>query len=66
MILYFLNKRKIQDDCFGKRLYNDNTIYEKGGISLRQKDSPLKQEWLRLEKQENAFLQKRSSKTDSK
>jgi len=33
---------------------------------LKQKGSPLKQEWTKLEKQESAFLQKRSKKEDSK
>lgn len=33
---------------------------------MRQKGSPLKQEWSKLEKQETTYLQKRSSKAESK
>lgn len=33
---------------------------------MKQKGSPLKQEWLKLEKQEKTYLQKRGNKTDSR
>ena len=37
-----------------------------GGNELKQKGSPLKQEWSKLEKQEQSYLRKRANKTDSR